>query len=104
MRWVSALSWYFLNLFGLNAVFKLILGQDNGESPMAWLTPAAAETRDMGATAMMGGAGAGMTGPGAPEMAKQYQAEVENLSIADGLYRWSAHGVEDRVLAQWGQA
>lgn len=30
MRWVSALSWYFLNLFGLNAVFKLILGQDNG--------------------------------------------------------------------------
>lgn len=26
----SALSWYFLNLFGLNGVFKLILGQDNG--------------------------------------------------------------------------
>lgn len=31
VRWVSALSWYFLNLFGLNGVFKLILGQDNGE-------------------------------------------------------------------------
>lgn len=31
VRWVSALSWYFLNLFGLNGVFKLILGQDNCE-------------------------------------------------------------------------
>jgi hypothetical protein len=27
---LSALSWYFLNLFGLNGVFKLILGADNG--------------------------------------------------------------------------
>lgn len=29
----SALSWYFLNLFGLNGVFKLILGSENGQSP-----------------------------------------------------------------------
>jgi hypothetical protein len=28
----SALSWYFLNLFGLNGVFRLILGNENGES------------------------------------------------------------------------
>ena len=28
-----ALSWYFLNLFGLNGVFKLILGSENGEPP-----------------------------------------------------------------------
>lgn len=26
----SALSWYFLNLFGLNGVFRLILGDQNG--------------------------------------------------------------------------
>lgn len=31
MQWVSALSWYFLNLFGLNGVFKLLIGQDNGK-------------------------------------------------------------------------
>lgn len=31
VRYVSALSWYFLNLLGLNGVFRLILGGENGE-------------------------------------------------------------------------
>lgn len=33
MVWVSSLSWYFLvAFFGLNAVYRVLLGDDNGES------------------------------------------------------------------------
>lgn len=31
VRWVSSLSWYFLTLFGLQPVYDLILGDDNGQ-------------------------------------------------------------------------
>ena len=34
VRWVSSLSWYFLNLFGLQSVFIFILGNENGQSPL----------------------------------------------------------------------
>jgi hypothetical protein len=35
VRWVSSLSWYFLNLFGLQPVFGFILGKDNCECPFS---------------------------------------------------------------------
>ena len=55
--------------------------------------------------AMLAGAGAAPpAGPAAPDMEKLFKAEVENLSLAEGLYRWSGEGVEDRVLRLYGKA
>ncbi|OCF54528.1 hypothetical protein L486_08078 [Kwoniella mangroviensis CBS 10435] len=89
VRWVSALSWYFLNLFGLNGVFKLILGSNNS----------AVDARDLSAMSSLSGAGAGMIGgPGQPDMSKLFKSEVENLALAEGMYKWVGEGIEDRIL------
>ncbi|KDN49925.1 transmembrane protein [Tilletiaria anomala UBC 951] len=103
VTWVSSLSWYFLNLFGLNAIYRLVLGDGN----------AADGTRDMAAMGNM--AGAGMPGlPGqTPDVAKIHAAERDNLELAGldlldlvnrpspppGVRRWIGDGIEGRVLA-----
>ncbi|KAI9702071.1 MAG: ER membrane complex subunit 3 [Candelina mexicana] len=84
VRWVSSLSWYFLNLFGLQSVFTFILGNDNAASQMA---------QQM--AQMNPSAGAGMFGPG-QDPDKMFQSEAENLEVVE--HEWILEGVETRLL------
>lgn len=88
VRWVSSLSWYFLNLFGLRSVFNYILGSDNSADQMA------AQMQQMNPAA----GGASIFGPG-QDPNKMFIAEIENLEVAGGQHEWVLNGVEDRVLA-----
>jgi len=93
VRWVSSLSWYFLNLFGLNGLFTLILGGDNS----------ADGTRDLASSPFAAGAGSVMQlGPG-QDMHKTFLQEKDNLELAEGLYKWVGDDIEDRVLQRWGK-
>ncbi|KAF8421424.1 integral membrane protein DUF106-domain-containing protein [Tirmania nivea] len=87
VRWVSSLSWYFLNLFGLRPVFTYILGNDN-----------AADQMSQQMQQMNPGSTANMFAPG-QDPNKMYLAEAENLEVAAGQHEYVLEGIEDRMLA-----
>ncbi|KAF9160608.1 ER membrane complex subunit 3 [Actinomortierella ambigua] len=95
VSWVSSLSWYFLNLFGLQSVFTLILGSGHAADAM----------RDMQAMSTMGmGAAAGpqYSPTGQPQdMNKVFLSERENLEIAE--HEWGLDNVETRLLVKYGK-
>ncbi|TDL29713.1 transmembrane protein [Rickenella mellea] len=91
VRWVSSLSWYFLNFFGLNGLYALILGNDNS----------ADSSRDM---AMSPYAGVGLQQPAqAQDYNKLFKAEKDNLELAEGLYSWTGKDIETRLLKKYGK-
>ncbi|KAF8318224.1 transmembrane protein [Clavulina sp. PMI_390] len=105
VRWVSSLSWYFLNLFGLNGLFRLLLGSDNAADSSQTMTSGGPMAAMIGGS---GGASASGTNsmpqPGAPaDYAKLFEAEKDNLEFAEGQYKWVGQDVERRVLERWGK-
>lgn len=93
VRWVSSLSWYFLNFFGLNGLYRMILGNDN----------AADASRDMNTP--FAAAAMATPQPGQPQdYNKLFKAEQDNLEFSEGLYSWVASDVETRVLKKYGRS
>ncbi|CAG8681518.1 18239_t:CDS:2 [Acaulospora morrowiae] len=87
VTWVSSLSWYFLNLFGLRSIFSLLLGEDNAADGM----------RDMTAMPQMGASATGQP----QNYHKLHLAEKENLELTP--HAWELEDVEYRLLAQYGK-
>jgi len=88
VRWVSSLSWYFLNFFGLNGLYRLLLGGDNS----------ADSSRDMTASPFAN-AGAAQVGP--QDYHKLFKSERDNIAFSEGVYSWVGEEVEDRVLRRY---
>ncbi|CEG65755.1 hypothetical protein RMATCC62417_02470 [Rhizopus microsporus] len=90
VSWVSSLSWYFLNLFGLGSVFSLILGDNNAAGV------------DMTAMSAMPGMMPGMGQPGQPQdFNKLFLAEKENIMITP--HQWELEDIEQRLLEKYGK-
>ncbi|KAF8543077.1 integral membrane protein DUF106-domain-containing protein [Trichophaea hybrida] len=87
VRWVSSLSWYFLNLFGLRVIFNYLLGSDNSAADQ--MTTQIHQTTPI--------CGANMFAPG-QDSNKMYLAEAENLEVATGQHEWVLIEVEYRLL------
>lgn len=87
VTWVSSLSWYFLNLFGLRSIFTLLLGEDNAADGM----------RDMAAMSQMGASPTGQP----QDFHKLFLAESENLELT--THNWELDDIENRLLIKFGK-
>ncbi|KAI3632075.1 hypothetical protein MIR68_009911 [Amoeboaphelidium protococcarum] len=87
VAWVSSLSWYFLNLFGLNKIFSLILGDGSAAGGMG----------DMQAMANPMMMQQQQQQPGqVVDMKKVLAGEKESMELFH--HQWDLAGVEERLL------
>lgn len=83
-RYVSSISWYFVNLFGLRPVYSLIMG----DSTAAGNIVNQQQQQGLGMPQI--------GGPGAPDAQKVFLAEAENLQILS--HESIFDGIVERIL------
>lgn len=83
-RYVSSISWYFVNLFGLRPVYSLLMGNDAAEELIS-------QQQQQQQMPQIGG-------PGGPKAEKVFKAEAENIQILSPESVFD--GIVERVLAQ----
>lgn len=82
--WVSSMSWYFLNVFGLRSIYTLVLGESNAADTSKLLQDQVS--------------GAAMSMPPDPKAA--FKSEWEALEIYE--HNWALQGVEADLIGSEG--
>ncbi|KAK6201606.1 integral membrane protein DUF106-domain-containing protein [Scheffersomyces amazonensis] len=85
VRYVSSISWYFVNLFGLRPIYSLLMGDANAAAELVNQQQQQQPLPNIG-------------GPGGPKASKLFQAEAENIQIL--THKSIFDGIVDRVLDQ----
>lgn len=80
-RYVSSISWYFVNLLGLRPVYSLIMNDSNAADELVNQQQQQMPT---------------LGGPGGPKIDKVFAAEAENIQVLshDSIF----NGIVDRIL------
>lgn len=81
VRYVSAISWYFINFMGLKPVYSLLVGSESAEELMAQQH----QQQQMN-----------FTGPGGPKSDRLFKGEAENIQILSHVAVFD--DIIDRVL------
>lgn len=85
VRWVSSISWYFVNLLGLKSIYNLILQDSDMVNQLMQQTQQQSQMS--------------MPGAGAPSTDKIFNAEAENIQILS--FESSLDGIEERFVKKF---
>lgn len=86
VRYVSSISWYFVNLFGLKPIYSLLMGSNEAAELMQQQSQQQPQMPNLGS-------------PGAPQADKVFNGEAENIQILS--HKSVFDGAVDRFLERY---